>query len=256
MALKIAGLILGALLTLYFIAGQPLLGARRYRRFREEVAVDPSTRVRYYLAVIRREWFWFALVGITIVLTSAPLADFGLTSPFDWGITLILIAVGLLSIASGLVILLLRLRTTRKTSLVSGIAPVRDLLPRTRAERSLWLALCVSAGICEEVVFRGFLSWYFLVIMTLIGWQVPFWIGLIPSTLIFGLNHIYQGKRGVLLTTLAGALFAYCYAITGSLLLSIILHALIDIRNVFIAPRLLDARKKQEESVAATSNQA
>ncbi len=252
--MKIAGLILGTLLTLYFIVGQPLLGSRRYRAFRKKVAVDLFVRERYYLTSIRREWLWFVLVGIIITLTSAPLADFGLDAPYDWGTTLILIAVGLVSIGGGLIIIILRLKTTGKTRLVAGLAPVRDLLPHTARERGLWIVLSISAGVCEEVVFRGFLPWYFLQIGTLAGWQFPFWTALVLSTLIFGLIHAYQGKRGILLTVLLGALFAYCYAITGSLLLPIILHALIGVRNGFIAPLLLDLWKKQEEAAAAATS--
>jgi hypothetical protein len=54
-----------------------------------------------------------------------------------------------------------------------------------------------------------------------------------------GFSHIYQGWKGVLRTGLVGALLAYLYFFTGSLILPMVCHILIDARIVFFAPVLL-----------------
>ena len=60
----------------------------------------------------------------------------------------------------------------------------------------------------------------------------------VAAAAIFGLAHIYQGVTGVTLTALAGALFCGLYVVTGSLLVPILLHILIDARFAILpAPR-------------------
>lgn len=258
---QIISFLFSTLLTLYFSVGRLLLRIKRFQCFHKQTSARPFIRERYYLVVIMQEWLWAVLVGIAITLTSAPLADFGLVAPANWGVTLSLIAVGLASFTVGLAILMLRLKKPRKTRMVARIAPIRHILPRTGRERWLWIALSISAGICEEVVFRGFLTWYFLQVGAMLGWPTSsswpaFIIALTLSTLIFGLNHAYQGKLGILRTTLIGAACAYCYALTGSLLFPVILHALIDTRNAFAAPRLLELWEKQERAIPATGEPA
>jgi membrane protease YdiL (CAAX protease family) len=86
--------------------------------------------------------------------------------------------------------------------------------------------LAVTAGICEEVVFRGFGFAYvrFLWPGVTDGWLI------VITSVVFGLAHLYQGPRGVLLTGLAGAVFASMTVETGSLLPAIAVHAMVDLR--------------------------
>jgi uncharacterized protein len=103
------------------------------------------------------------------------------------------------------------------------------LIPVTTRERLIYAAAAVSAGICEEVVFRGWL------LATL---HSP--VGLTGTTLvlvaaaIFGVAHAYQKVAGTILTTLAGLLFCVLYIMTGSLLVPILLHILVDVRFAFM----------------------
>jgi membrane protease YdiL (CAAX protease family) len=53
---------------------------------------------------------------------------------------------------------------------------------------------------------------------------------------IFGFAHLYQGIAGVLGTALIGALLVGLYLSTGSLLLPILVHAIIDIRAFLLVP--------------------
>jgi membrane protease YdiL (CAAX protease family) len=78
---------------------------------------------------------------------------------------------------------------------------VRFLLPRGPFEMALWVALSVTAGICEEAVFRGYLQRQFLALTS----YAPLAITL--SAAIFGAGHIYQGYRGAILITVYGAMF-------------------------------------------------
>ncbi len=86
--------------------------------------------------------------------------------------------------------------------------------------------LAVTAGICEEIVFRGFGFAYvrFLWPDATDGWLI------VITSVVFGLAHLYQGLRGVVLTGLAGAVFASMTVTTGSLLPAIAVHAMVDLR--------------------------
>ena len=56
---------------------------------------------------------------------------------------------------------------------------------------------------------------------------------------IFGIGHVYQKAVGVIVTTLAGLLFTVLYIMSGSLLVPILLHIVVDVRFVFMpAPRV------------------
>ena len=101
------------------------------------------------------------------------------------------------------------------------------LLPRTRQERLTFAVLAVTAGICEEIVFRGF----------------GFAVRAVPVARsdrrlahrhhvcrVRRSPHLYQGPRGVVLTGLAGAAFASMTVTTGSLLPAIAVHAMVDLR--------------------------
>lgn len=108
------------------------------------------------------------------------------------------------------------------------------LIPVTTHERLIWAAVAASAGICEEVVFRGWL-------LSALHGQ----LGLNGAALVcvaaafFGLAHAYQRTTGVILTALAGAFFCALYVATGSLLVPIVLHILVDARfAVWPAPRI------------------
>jgi hypothetical protein len=62
--------------------------------------------------------------------------------------------------------------------------------------------LSVSAGICEEFVFRGYLQQQF----TRATGRV--WAGVLVSALLFGGAHGYEGIAGMLMITVYGALFS------------------------------------------------
>ncbi|HEX4007134.1 MAG TPA: CPBP family intramembrane glutamic endopeptidase [Acidobacteriaceae bacterium] len=97
------------------------------------------------------------------------------------------------------------------------------LAPSSAGEMLLWIALSVSAGFCEEFVFRG----YFL--RQLSSPLHRLWLGFIGSSLIFGLAHAYEGASGMIAITAFGALFCGLAILRRSLRPGMIAHAWHDI---------------------------
>ena len=96
------------------------------------------------------------------------------------------------------------------------------MLPRTRRDLRHFIGLSITAGIVEEIVYRGFVLWY-------LGLFMPLWAAVVVSSVAFGLGHSYQGARGGLRCGLIGLVFAIFYIVTGSIWLPIIGHAILDI---------------------------
>lgn len=79
---------------------------------------------------------------------------------------------------------------------------VLRVAPTSATELAAWIVLSITAGICEELIFRGYLQQQFTRLMRNV------WIGGAVSAILFGLAHGYQGVSGVLLITLYGAFFS------------------------------------------------
>jgi membrane protease YdiL (CAAX protease family) len=100
------------------------------------------------------------------------------------------------------------------------------LLPRTVEERRTFAVLAVTAGICEEIIFRAFGIAYVRFIWASAS---DAWI-IVLTSVAFGFAHLYQGLRGVVLTGIVGAVFASLVLTTGSLFAAMAIHAMIDLR--------------------------
>lgn len=109
-------------------------------------------------------------------------------------------------------------------------------LPVSRRERRWWVLVCITAGICEETLFRGFMLHY----LHVLPWTLNLTLALLISSIIFGLNHLYTGIRGMTGSAVTGFLLGLLFLLSGNLLLPIVLHALIDLQILVILPARVD----------------
>jgi membrane protease YdiL (CAAX protease family) len=105
----------------------------------------------------------------------------------------------------------------------SNAKSVDSLLPRIPAEILLWIALSITAGVCEELVFRGYLQQQLRVLS---GSLV---IAVIGQGLVFGLAHSYQGWKSVVVISMLGVLYGVLAAWRKNLRVNIMAHAATDI---------------------------
>jgi membrane protease YdiL (CAAX protease family) len=104
-----------------------------------------------------------------------------------------------------------------------------SMLPHRGIELTLWIALSVTAGICEETIFRGYLQRQFMALTQ----SAP--AGIILSAAAFGAAHAYQGFRMVILIGLYGAMFGILAYWRGSVRPGMIAHAWNDSLNGVLA---------------------
>jgi membrane protease YdiL (CAAX protease family) len=112
----------------------------------------------------------------------------------------------------------------------AGSSVVVKFLPKTKKEKWLFSFVALSAGVCEEIIFRGFLVFLFLAIFP----DMPIYLVVLIPIVIFGVGHLYQGLQGVMQTALVGAIFMCLYLVTNSLILPMLLHFFVDLVATFL----------------------
>src|SRR5688572_6161215 len=100
---------------------------------------------------------------------------------------------------------------------------LKELLPRTANEKGAFAVLSLTAGIGEEVVFRGY------ALAALLPFLGGGWGAALFTSVVFGLLHAYQGPLGMARTTLLGFLLAASVLISGSLWPAITAHVALDL---------------------------
>ncbi len=113
----------------------------------------------------------------------------------------------------------------RAGELARALEKARAFLPQSARERKGWAFLAITSGICEEVMFRGFLIDY----LHRQPWHLPAGMAAVLACVLFGLGHLYQGVGQALKAILAGALFVLLFFCSGSLLLPIAVHVFDDL---------------------------
>jgi membrane protease YdiL (CAAX protease family) len=99
---------------------------------------------------------------------------------------------------------------------------MRAVMPQTRSEMILWVLMSLTAGFCEEVIFRGYLQrQFFALTHSLVT-------GIVLQAIAFGLGHGYQGWKFMSLIAVYGACFGLLARWRRSLRPGMLAHALQD----------------------------
>jgi len=91
----------------------------------------------------------------------------------------------------------------------------------------------VTAGLCEEFLYRGF------AMAALIRAGLPNWSVILLSSLLFGLAHLYQGRGGFVGTMLIGAAFGTSRIVYDGLAPVVLWHIAVDAVAGIVGPRYL-----------------
>ena len=224
-----------ALILLFLGVAVPWLGRRRIRQLLELPQTTKMDRLALYASTIAFQWLAAAMVLWRTNAYGIRAAELGLAIPN----ARLTIAVSIVLAAMILASQLLSLRRlAARPEEIQGVVPqlALKIFPQDNVERLVFFALVSTVAVCEELIYRGFVqllfqSWFG-------GWVIA---GIIGSAALFALAHLYQGRRGLLSTSIIGLLFSAVRAWTGSLLAPLIAHFVADLTVGLLAPTRLRA---------------
>jgi membrane protease YdiL (CAAX protease family) len=181
-------------------------------------------RPRFWARAIATQWLLVLSLGAWWLVRGRPGAWLGLVPRLGWGFAGVMMGVVVMAFA------LLAQRRAIATNpdirarLRLRLANVAPILPGRRAEWPGFASLAITAGICEELLFRGFVTWWLAHLLPV------FWMAIVAQAVLFGLAHAYQGPRGVLATGAVGLFMGGVVWVSGSVWAAMILHSLIDLQ--------------------------
>jgi len=139
-------------------------------------------------------------------------------------------AIAIVSIAAMLAPLAMVRKPAGLAALLRQIEKLSFILPQSARERLWWALVSITAGICEEYLFRGFLLYY----LHISPWKARLGFAIPLACLVFGLGHLYQGVKGAFGSAAVGFLLFLLFLGTGNLLWPMVLHALADLRVLLV----------------------
>jgi uncharacterized protein len=222
------------ILLIFFVLGVvvPWRGRKRLQQLLAKPRVEPAERLSLYWSTIVFQWIAAVVVAWRAWAHGLTAQQLGLVMPRRVWLVLV-------TVAGAVVIVTLQWlnmrRMGRSTSPFRGPlqALAERILPRSTRELVPFLALAVTAGLCEEFLYRGFA----MAVIRRAG--LPLGVVILLSSILFGLAHLYQGRAGFVSTMVLGLLFGVSRAVLGSLLPVVVWHVGVDFVAGIAGPKYL-----------------
>ena len=230
--------------VIFFVLGAviPWRGAVRVRKLLARPQVTGMDRLVIYASTIAFQWLLAGVVVWRSFVHGFTADQLGLSvhSP----VSTTLWAVGLVLGLGTVQYIGIRRTAQMDTNPPSRLRLISiRLMPGSLIEALVFSALAVTAGVCEEFLYRGFV---FAVLFAFTGSAA---IAIIGSSLLFSLAHIYQGARGIISTLILGLILAASRHFTGNLLPAMAAHFVIDMMAGLLAARYLKQPSPSRELV-------
>jgi membrane protease YdiL (CAAX protease family) len=222
------------IVLIFFVLGVivPWRGRARLQQLLAKPRVEPAERVSLYCSTIAFQWIAAAVAGWRAWAHGFTAAQLGLAVPHR----LRLLSITVLGAALIVTLQWLNLRRMgRSASPLRGPlqALAERILPQSKMEMIPFFALAITAGLCEEFLYRGF------GMAALSRTGLPTTLVLVVSSVLFGMAHLYQGRAGFVSTTLLGILLGISRVALGSLVPVAVWHAGVDVIAGIAGPRYL-----------------
>jgi CAAX protease family protein len=205
-----------AAIVLLIVAAVTLLGIQQASSL---AAVRPeASRVIPYFSLIGLQLLWVRFIHVGLKAHAHSLSELTggrWTSGRDVFMDLLFGAIGFFAAATAVEALTKALGGTR--------ANTAFLLPQGVPESVLWVFVAVTAGACEEIVFRGYLQ------RQLAALTGSVTAGILLQAIAFGISHGYQGLAPTALTGSYGLVLGILAWWRGNIRASALAHAATDI---------------------------
>ncbi len=208
---------------------------RRRTRSIEGMVFNTAQKNSLYLANSLFQWGIVAGVVVAWVLQGHPISAMGLQLPnlelWPWVILVTLVFWGAYA-----------WNTWRQIGTPEALEETRaqwhnktPFMPANLREFFAFIGMALTAGICEEILFRGFLMTY----LQALSYGSPKFQSMVVSAAVFAVLHVYQGRVAALKIFVFSMAFGALYLLTNSILFSILVHALVDLVSGWIGFKVI-----------------
>jgi uncharacterized protein len=206
----------GPLHTLFLLLALAVVAVIGYFSVHRQGAVHQPHRLFFYLTTILWEWILVAYIYLGLRRHGKSIRNIAGRSWKSTSDFFIDIAIAFGFWIAALFVLSLVAHAVGSNGMSQA---ARLLAPQGPFESLLWIALAVTAGICEETIFRGYLQRQF------VAWTHSAPIGVLLSAALFGAGHIYQGTKATVVIGVYGLMFGILSEVRQNLRPGIITHA-------------------------------
>jgi membrane protease YdiL (CAAX protease family) len=227
---------------IFFVLGLilPWRGRVRTKKLLAMPQVSSTERLALYASTIAFQWFAVAVVAWRAWAHRFTASQLGLTVHDKTRIVVASI-VGTATIAALQWLNLRRVGRIPVEARGSIQALAERILPQSTVELLPYLALAITAGLCEEFLYRGFA----MAVLVHVGLQA--WSVVLISSVLFGLAHSYQGRGGIVMTLIIGTILGTSRIAYDSLLPAIFWHSAVDVIAGTAGPRYLTPKGSGDE---------
>lgn len=244
-------MVLAWIIAGYLLFIIPVAELLTYRKYKGQIAANTFSKQTFYNSVFIELWLPVIGIFILVLLGEITLQDIRLNAlvwnPFDLSTWLLVVA----AIISAIPVLLILLSTYNfigvkrspafRDAYIAALKKQEDktkesnqvlfaILPSKKYEKVQWTFLSITAGITEEILFRGFLVFFLHFLFP----SIPIPLLCLLQAIPFALMHLYQGVQGVITTFFMGLIFGLYVILFGSLIPGIIIHILLDFSSNLI----------------------
>ena len=219
---------------IFFVLGVvvPWRGRVRLRELLAKPQVEARERIALYASTIVFQWTAAAVAGWRAWANGFTASQLGLVTHPEWKVAVVgVLGAGILATLHWLNLRRMGRMTAKARGMLQVLA--ERILPQSSAEMLPFFALAVTAGVCEEFLYRGFA----LAAFTRVG--LPVWSVVLLSSALFGLAHLYQGRGGLLGTMILGTLFGVARIAYHSVVPVMVWHVAVDVVAGVAGPRYL-----------------
>lgn len=200
----------------------PWRGRERLRKLMQVPVVSSRERMALYLSTIAFQWLAAGMAVWRSRARGLSWEALGISGEPS-------MKVAAAAVVGGMTLAVLHWLNLRRASRMPekrramAMSLARRVLPQSGAEMVSFLGLAVTAGICEEVLYRGFA----MAALSRAGLAAG--VTVILSSLLFGLAHLYQGRGGVIGTSVLGICFGLLRLAYDSVIPGVVAHAAVDV---------------------------
>ena len=218
----------------------PWRGRARMRKLLAMPSVGTMERLVLYASTIAFQWAIVAVVGWRAWVHHYSAEELGLTIHGETRILLASVCgAAILGTLHWLNLRRMGRMPVKARALLSELA--ERILPQDSLELLPYIALALTAGVCEEFLYRGF------AMAALHRAGLPLWAALLLSAILFGLAHVYQGRGGFVSTLVIGAVFGGARIAYDGLVPAIFWHTTVDVVAGVAGPRYLRGAGREAE---------